>query len=135
MVFQKATLHGRRTGRWLDPLRRIVDEVLRQALLDDVGPEDEDVPTVGGTKRGGPLGCRRRGNGTGPLRLRPRSVGEDELGPRPAAAERAARLELKALAANLAVDSAESLLAKQLTPQAQEALVSAFVKGLAGRPN
>jgi F-type H+-transporting ATPase subunit b len=51
------------------------------------------------------------------------------------AAERAARLELKALAANLAVDSAESMLAKQLTPQAQEALVSAFVKGLAGRPN
>jgi F-type H+-transporting ATPase subunit b len=51
------------------------------------------------------------------------------------AAERAARLELKAIAANLAVDGAESLLAKQLTPQAQEALVSEFVKGLAGRPN
>src|ERR1700760_3433996 len=51
------------------------------------------------------------------------------------AAERAARFELKALAANLAVDGAESQLAKQLTPQAQEALVSAFVKGLAGRPN
>jgi F-type H+-transporting ATPase subunit b len=51
------------------------------------------------------------------------------------AAERATRLELKAMAANLAVDGAESLLAKQLTPQAQEALVSAFVKGLAGRPN
>jgi F-type H+-transporting ATPase subunit b len=51
------------------------------------------------------------------------------------AAERAARLELKAIAANLAVDGAESLLSKQLTPQAQEALVSAFVKGLAGRPN
>src|SRR4029077_11814898 len=34
------------------------------------------------------------------------------------AAERAARLELKALAANLAVDGAESLLAKQLTPKA-----------------
>jgi len=51
------------------------------------------------------------------------------------AAERAARLELKAIAANLAVDGAESLLAKQLTPQAQEALVSAFVKGLAGRPH
>ena len=51
------------------------------------------------------------------------------------AAERAARLELKAIAANLAVDGAESLLAKQLTPQSQEALVSAFVKGLAGRPN
>lgn len=51
------------------------------------------------------------------------------------AAERAARLELKAIAAHLAVDGAESLLAKQLTPQAQESLVSAFVKGLAGRPN
>jgi F-type H+-transporting ATPase subunit b len=51
------------------------------------------------------------------------------------ATERAARLELKAIAANLAVDGAESLLAKQLTPQVQEALVSAFVKGLAGRPN
>ena len=51
------------------------------------------------------------------------------------AAERAARLELKAIAANLAVEGAESLLAKQLTPQGQEALVSAFVKGLAGRPN
>jgi F-type H+-transporting ATPase subunit b len=51
------------------------------------------------------------------------------------AAERAARFELKAIAANLAVDGAESLLAKQLTPQGQEALVSAFVKGLAGRPN
>src|SRR5580704_2137268 len=51
------------------------------------------------------------------------------------AAERAARLELKAIAANLAVDGAESLLAKQLTPQGQEALVNAFVKGLAGRPN
>jgi F-type H+-transporting ATPase subunit b len=51
------------------------------------------------------------------------------------AAERAARLELKAIAANLAVDGAESLPAKQLTPQGQEALVSAFVKGLAGRPN
>src|SRR5579863_8744366 len=51
------------------------------------------------------------------------------------AAERAARLELKALAAKLAVDGAESLLAKQLTPQAQESLVSAFVKSLEGRPN
>jgi F-type H+-transporting ATPase subunit b len=52
-----------------------------------------------------------------------------------AAAERAARLELKAIAANLAVDGAESLLAKQLTPQAQESLVAAFVKTLEGRPN
>ena len=51
------------------------------------------------------------------------------------AAERAARLELKAIAANLAVDGAESLLAKQLTPQAQESLVAAFVKTLESRPN
>jgi F-type H+-transporting ATPase subunit b len=51
------------------------------------------------------------------------------------AAERAARLELKALAANLAVDGAETLLAKQLTPQAHESLISNFVKSLEGRPN
>jgi F0F1-type ATP synthase membrane subunit b/b' len=51
------------------------------------------------------------------------------------AAERAARLELKVIAANLAVDGAESLLAKQLTPQAQESLLSAFVKSLEERPN
>ena len=51
------------------------------------------------------------------------------------AAERAARLELKALAANLAVDGAESLLAKQLTPKAQESLISNLVKSLEGRPN
>jgi F-type H+-transporting ATPase subunit b len=51
------------------------------------------------------------------------------------AAERAARLELKALAARLAVDGAESLLAKQLTAKAQEALISNFVKSLEGRPN
>ncbi len=51
------------------------------------------------------------------------------------AAERTARLELKALAANLAVDGAESLLAKQLNPQAQESLISNFVKSLEGRPN
>jgi F-type H+-transporting ATPase subunit b len=51
------------------------------------------------------------------------------------AAERAARLELKAIAAKLAVDGAESLLATQLTPQTQESLVSAFVKSLDGRPN
>ena len=51
------------------------------------------------------------------------------------AAERAARLELKALAANLAVDGAETLLAKQLTPQTQESLISNFVKSLEGRPN
>jgi F-type H+-transporting ATPase subunit b len=51
------------------------------------------------------------------------------------AAERAARLELKALAAKLAVDGAESLLVKQLTAQAQEALISNFVKSLEGLPN
>jgi F-type H+-transporting ATPase subunit b len=51
------------------------------------------------------------------------------------AAERAARLELKAVAAKLAVDGAESLLAKQLTPAAQEALIGNFVKSLEGRPN
>ena len=51
------------------------------------------------------------------------------------AAERAARLEIKKIAANLAVDGAESLLAKQLTPQTQESLVAAFVKSLEGRPN
>ncbi|HET9803496.1 MAG TPA: hypothetical protein VFP96_09675 [Candidatus Acidoferrum sp.] len=51
------------------------------------------------------------------------------------AAQRAARMELKALAAKLAVDGAESLLAKQLTAQAQESLVSGFVKSLEGRPN
>jgi len=51
------------------------------------------------------------------------------------ATERAARLELKSLAANLAVDGAETLLAKQLTPKAQESLISNFVKTLEGRPN
>jgi len=51
------------------------------------------------------------------------------------AAERAARVELKALVAKLAVDGAESLLTKQLTAQAQESLVSGFVKSLEGRPN
>jgi F-type H+-transporting ATPase subunit b len=51
------------------------------------------------------------------------------------AAERAARFELKALAASLAVDGAESLLAKQLTPAGQESLVDTFVKSLEGRPN
>ncbi len=52
-----------------------------------------------------------------------------------AAAERATRLELKALAANLAVSGAESLLAQQLTPAAQESLINNFVKTLDGRPN
>jgi F-type H+-transporting ATPase subunit b len=51
------------------------------------------------------------------------------------AAERAARVELKALAAQLAVENAESLLVKQLTPAAQEALIRSFVENLGGRPN
>ncbi len=51
------------------------------------------------------------------------------------AAERAARIELKALAAKLAVDGAESLIAKQLTPQTQDALIAGFVKSFEGSPN
>jgi F-type H+-transporting ATPase subunit b len=51
------------------------------------------------------------------------------------AAERAARQELKAIAAKLAVDGAESLLARQLTPQTQDALIADFVGSLPGRPN
>jgi F-type H+-transporting ATPase subunit b len=51
------------------------------------------------------------------------------------AAERAARIELKTLAAKLAVDGAETLLAKQLTPQTQDALIAGFVKSLQGSPN
>jgi F-type H+-transporting ATPase subunit b len=51
------------------------------------------------------------------------------------AAERAARIELKTLAAKLAVDGAEALLAKRLTPQTQDALIAGFVKSLQGSPN
>ena len=51
------------------------------------------------------------------------------------AAERAARIELKELAAKLAVDGAESLVAKQMTPAVQEAMLSSFVRSLQGRPN
>ena len=51
------------------------------------------------------------------------------------AAERAARAELKELAAKLAVDGAESLVARQMTPAVQEAMISGFVQSLEGRPN
>ena len=51
------------------------------------------------------------------------------------AAERAARVALKALAAKLAVDGAESLVAKQVTPAVQDALIHNFVQSLEGRPN
>jgi F-type H+-transporting ATPase subunit b len=51
------------------------------------------------------------------------------------AAERAARVELKELAAKLAVDGAETLVARQMTPAVQEAMISSFVHSLQGRPN
>jgi F-type H+-transporting ATPase subunit b len=51
------------------------------------------------------------------------------------AAERAARIELKTLAAKLAVDGAETLLTKQLTSQTQDALIAGFVKSLQGSAN
>lgn len=51
------------------------------------------------------------------------------------AAERAARVELKELAAKLAMDHAETLVAKQLTPGLQEAMLNEFVESLEGRPN
>ncbi|HEY1469283.1 MAG TPA: hypothetical protein VGF61_09575 [Candidatus Acidoferrum sp.] len=51
------------------------------------------------------------------------------------AAERAARVALKALASKLAVDGAESLVAKQMTPAVQDALIRNFVQSLQGRPN
>lgn len=51
------------------------------------------------------------------------------------AAERAARVELKELAAKLAVDGAESLVARQMTPAVQESMISSFVQSLQGRPN
>ena len=52
-----------------------------------------------------------------------------------AAAERAARIELKELAAKLSVDKAESLVAQQMTPAVQDALIENFVQSLQGRPN
>ena len=51
------------------------------------------------------------------------------------AAERAARVELKELAARMAVDGAESLVAKQMTPALQEAMINGFVQSLQERPN
>ena len=51
------------------------------------------------------------------------------------ATERAARIELKAMAARLAIDRAEALIRRQMTPQTESALVRAFVEGIAGRAN
>jgi F-type H+-transporting ATPase subunit b len=51
------------------------------------------------------------------------------------AAERAARVELKVIAAKLAVDRAESLVAKEMTPALHGAMIEDFVHTLEGRPN
>ncbi len=51
------------------------------------------------------------------------------------ATERAAREELKALAARMAVDHAQSLVASEMTPAVQENMISNFVQSLQGRPN
>ncbi len=51
-----------------------------------------------------------------------------------AAAERAAKMELKSLAARLAVERAEAIVKGRMTPEAQAALVRAFVESL-GRAN
>jgi F0F1-type ATP synthase membrane subunit b/b' len=52
-----------------------------------------------------------------------------------AATERAARLELKALAARMAVERAEALLAAELTPKIESARFGAFVGELQGSAN
>lgn len=51
------------------------------------------------------------------------------------AAERAGRMELKALAARTAVDRAEALIEKELTPETQAALFHKFVASLPGSAN
>jgi len=48
------------------------------------------------------------------------------------AAERAARMELRALAARQAVERAEALIRKQMTPQTEAALLQSFTRNLAG---
>jgi F0F1-type ATP synthase membrane subunit b/b' len=49
------------------------------------------------------------------------------------AAERAAEMELRALAAKLAVERAEALLTREMTPKAQDELFRALVASLPGR--
>jgi F-type H+-transporting ATPase subunit b len=51
------------------------------------------------------------------------------------AAERAARVDLKVLAAKLAMDRAESLVSKEMTPALHETMLNQFVQSLQGRPN
>jgi len=52
-----------------------------------------------------------------------------------AAAERAARMELKALGARMAVERAEALLRKELTPKSEAALFQTFVQELGRSAN
>lgn len=52
-----------------------------------------------------------------------------------AAAERASRFQLKALAARQAVERAEVLLRRELTPKAEAAIFAAFIQELAGSVN
>ncbi|MGH9711166.1 MAG: hypothetical protein ACRD37_11535, partial [Candidatus Acidiferrales bacterium] len=51
------------------------------------------------------------------------------------AAERAAEVELKAIAARVAIDRAEKLLGQQMTPQTDASLFRGFVAELAGSAN
>jgi len=51
------------------------------------------------------------------------------------AAERAAQMELKAIAARVAIDRAETLLAQRMTPQTDASLFHGFVAELAGSAN
>lgn len=51
------------------------------------------------------------------------------------AAERAAEMELKAIAARVAVDRAQTLLEQQMTPQTDASLFRGFVAELAGSAN
>lgn len=50
-------------------------------------------------------------------------------------AEHSAQTELKAMAARLAIERAEALLRKQMTPQAESALFGGFLTELAGSVN
>jgi F0F1-type ATP synthase membrane subunit b/b' len=52
-----------------------------------------------------------------------------------AAAERAARIELKVIAADLAVERAAAVLRGELTPEAEASLFRGFVADLNGSPN
>jgi F0F1-type ATP synthase membrane subunit b/b' len=51
------------------------------------------------------------------------------------AAERAAEMELKAIAARVAIERAEALLERQMSPQTDASLFRGFVAELAGSTN